>query len=179
MTEINDLIAVFETDKGTIRVKLFGDKVPITVSNFINLANRKFYKGLNFHRVIGDFMIQGGCPSGTGTGGPGYNFQDEFVAELKHSKPGILSMANAGPGTNGSQFFITHIPTPHLDQHHTVFGEVVDQEDQDVVNSIRQGDKLINIIIEGDTSAITETTSDMVNVWNEKLDQLFPNLKAV
>ena len=116
--------ATIKTNKGEISLKLFADLTPITVANFVNLAKRGFYNGLKFHRVIKEFMIQGGCPHGTGTGGPGYQFQDEFVPELKHDKPGILSMANSGPGTNGSQFFITHVPTPWLDGKHTVFGEV-------------------------------------------------------
>ena len=121
--------AVFHTDKGDIKVKLFADKVPVTVNNFVFLANEKFYDNTIFHRVIKDFMAQGGDPTGTGMGGPGYQFKDEFVPELKHDKPGILSMANAGPNTNGSQFFITHVPTPWLDYHHTVFGEVIDGMD--------------------------------------------------
>src|SRR4030042_2663867 len=121
--------ATIKTSKGDISLKLFDDQAPITVANFVNLAKRGFYNGLKFHRVINDFMIQGGCPLGTGTGGPGYKFQDEFVRELKHDKPGILSMANSGPKTNGSQFFITHVPTPWLDGKHTVFGEVIDPED--------------------------------------------------
>ena len=104
-----------KTNKGLIKIKLFYDKVPLTVSNFVNLSNRGYYNGLSFHRVIDDFMIQGGCPIGTGIGGPGYNFKDEFHSTLKHDKSGILSMANAGPGTNGSQFFVTHLPTPSLD----------------------------------------------------------------
>ena len=119
---MSDLTATFQTSKGPIHVRLFGDKAPVTVANFVNLAQRGFYDGLNFHRVIGDFMIQGGCPHGTGTGGPGYKFEDECRADLKHDAPGKLSMANAGPGTNGSQFFITEIPTPRLDGRHTVFG---------------------------------------------------------
>ena len=116
--------AIFETSKGTIRVNLLPEKTPVTVANFVNLVQRGFYDGLGFHRVIPDFMVQGGCPQGTGTGGPGYRFEDEFDVELRHSSPGKLSMANAGPGTNGSQFFITHVPTPWLDDAHTIFGEV-------------------------------------------------------
>ena len=131
-------VATFETDKGTIRVELFADKTPKTVGNFESLCEKKFYDGLKFHRVIPDFMIQGGCPQGTGTGGPGYQFEDEFDPELKHDGPGVLSMANAGPNTNGSQFFITHLATPHLDGKHSVFGKVLDG--QDVVDSIQQGD---------------------------------------
>ena len=163
---MSDLKAVISTSKGDIRLKLFADQTPVTVANFVNLANRGYYKGLKFHRVLNDFMIQGGCPLGTGTGGPGYKFEDEFVPELRHSKPGILSMANAGRGTNGSQFFITHVPTPWLDNNHTVFGEVVDETDQAVVNSIAQGDAINNITIEGDASALLEQTKARVDEWN-------------
>lgn len=133
-------VATFDTDKGTIRVELFDDRAPKTVQNFEDLCAKKFYDGLAFHRVIPDFMIQGGCPQGTGTGGPGYQFEDEFHPELKHDGPGVLSMANAGPNTNGSQFFITHIATPHLDGKHSVFGKVL--EGQDVVDSIEKGDAI-------------------------------------
>ena len=140
--------AHIKTNKGTIRLNLFYDQVPLTVSNFVNLANRGYYNNLKFHRVIDDFMIQTGCPLGTGTGGPGYDFEDEFHDSLKHDKPGILSMANAGPGTNGSQFFITHVETPWLDNNHTVFGSVIDEKDQEIVNNICQDDVIekINII---------------------------------
>jgi cyclophilin family peptidyl-prolyl cis-trans isomerase len=117
--------ATIETDKGKIVITLFADKAPKTVNNFVFLAREGFYDGTIFHRVIGDFMVQGGDPTGSGRGGPGYRFADEFHPTLKHSKAGVLSMANAGPGTNGSQFFITHRATPHLDGKHTVFGEVV------------------------------------------------------
>ena len=156
MTESSELVAVIDTNKGKIRLKLFQDKTPLTVANFVNLARRDFYKDLTFHRVISDFMVQGGCPLGNGTGGPGYSFQDEFVDDLCHDKPGILSMANSGPDTNGSQFFITHLATPWLDQHHTVFGEVVSSEDQDVVNSIGSNDPIRNITIEGDCATLME-----------------------
>lgn len=117
--------AIMKTDKGDIVLELFADKTPVTVNNFIFLAREGFYEGIIFHRVIADFMVQGGDPTGKGSGGPGYRFADEFHPSLKHSKPGILSMANAGPGTNGSQFFITHIPTPWLDGKHSVFGQVI------------------------------------------------------
>ena len=140
-------VATIETDKGTIRLELFADKTPKTVGNFEKLAGEGFYDGLTFHRVLEDFMIQGGCPQGTGTGGPGYKFEDEFDPTLKHDRPGILSMANSGPNTNGSQFFITHVATPWLDGKHTVFGKVLDQESQDVVNAIRQGDKMTKVTI--------------------------------
>lgn len=130
----NDLKAVIKTDKGTINLKLFAGQTPITVGNFVNLARRGYYDGLKFHRVIPDFMIQGGCPEGSGRGGPGYKFGDEFHPSLKHSKAGKLSMANAGPGTNGSQFFLTVAATPWLDNKHSIFGEVV--EGQDVADKI-------------------------------------------
>lgn len=147
----NGIYAKFSTSKGEILVQLTYDKTPGTVGNFVGLAEgnlensvkpqgKPYYDGLSFHRVIPDFMIQGGCPQGTGTGDPGYKFDDEFRADLRHDKPGVLSMANAGKGTNGSQFFITHVPTPWLDDNHTVFGFVV--EGQDVVDSVAQGDKI-------------------------------------
>jgi peptidyl-prolyl cis-trans isomerase B (cyclophilin B) len=148
------LNAIITTARGPIRLKLFAEQTPITVANFVNLAKRGYYDGLTFHRVIADFMIQGGCPSGSGTGGPGYRFGDEIVAGLRHSKPGILSMANAGPGTNGSQFFITHVATPWLDGKHTVFGEVFGSEDMAVVNAIKAGERMGKVEIEGDTDAL-------------------------
>lgn len=139
--------ATMTTSKGVIKLKLFTDEAPETTGNFIKLANEGFYNGLNFHRVIDDFMIQGGCPLGTGTGDAGYKFDDEAGAlALPHDKPGRLSMANAGPNTNGSQFFITHVPTPWLDGKHGVFGEVL--EGQDIVNAIAQGDALESVVIE-------------------------------
>ncbi|MEX2606949.1 MAG: peptidylprolyl isomerase [Kiritimatiellia bacterium] len=137
--------ATIETNKGTIVVELYEQRVPKTVANFVSLVEKGFYDGLKFHRVIPDFMIQTGCPQGTGTGGPGYTFEDEFHPELRHSGPGILSMANAGPNTNGSQFFITHVPCPWLDRKHAVFGSV--QSGQDVVNSIAQGDTITKITL--------------------------------
>lgn len=163
------LVAVFDTSKGTIRVDLFADKAPVTVANFVNLAERGFYNDLNFHRVIGDFMIQGGCPLGTGTGGPGYRFEDEFDASLRHDAPGKLSMANAGPGTNGSQFFITHVPTPHLDNAHTVFGAVQGDDDQAVVNAVAQGDTINSITIEGDTADLRAAQADRISEWDSAL----------
>ena len=167
----NFLIAKIETNKGIIKLKLFKEKTPITVLNFINLSNRGFYNNISFHRVINDFMVQGGCPLGTGTGGPGYQFEDEFCDDLRHDKKGILSMANAGPGTNGSQFFITHLETPWLDNKHTVFGEVIDEEDMKVVNSIVKNDKIIEIKIEGDFSDIMEDNKDRVEKWNSILSK--------
>jgi peptidyl-prolyl cis-trans isomerase A (cyclophilin A) len=136
-----EMNAVFDTTEGTFKIKLFADKAPRTVENFVALAEgektgKPFYAGLVFHRVIPDFMVQGGCPEGSGRGGPGYKFADEFHPELRHSKPGILSMANSGPNTNGSQFFITVAPTPWLDNRHSIFGEVV--EGYDVVKKISE-----------------------------------------
>ncbi len=137
--------ATIKTNKGDIVVKLFAQQVPSTVNNFVSLAEDGFYDGVTFHRVIKDFMIQSGDPTGTGRGGPGYSFRDEFVPALKHDKPGVLSMANAGPNTNGSQFFITHVPTPHLNGKHSVFGQVI--QGQDVVDKIEQGDYIDKITI--------------------------------
>jgi peptidyl-prolyl cis-trans isomerase B (cyclophilin B) len=134
-------VATLKTNKGDIRLELYADKTPKTVANFEKLIGEGFYDGLKFHRVIDNFMIQGGCPEGTGTGGPGYKFADEFHKELKHDGPGVLSMANAGPNTNGSQFFITHVATPWLDGKHSVFGRVLG-DGQKVVNAIKQGDKI-------------------------------------
>ena len=167
---MGNLKAVFKTEKGTINVKLHDDRAPMTVANFCNLAQRGFYDGLDFHRVIDDFMIQGGCPEGSGRGGPGYRFGDECTPALKHDKPGILSMANAGPNTNGSQFFITHGPTPWLDGKHTVFGEVVSADDQKVVNAIGQGDKIESVTIEGDTRGLFTRQADNLEKWNVALD---------
>ena len=152
----NGIYAKFNTTKGAIIVKLTHDLTPGTVGNFVGLAEgnlenkvkpqgQKYYDGLKFHRVIPDFMIQGGCPQGTGTGGPGYNFEDEFHPTLKHNRPGVLSMANSGPASNGSQFFITHIPTDWLDNKHTVFGHVI--EGQDIVDTVEQGDLIDNLEI--------------------------------
>ena len=163
--------AILETSKGPIRVNLCPDQAPITVLNVINLAQRGYYNGLSFHRVIDDFMVQGGCPLGTGTGGPGYRFEDEFSADLRHDAPGKLSMANAGPGTNGSQFFITHVPTPWLDDAHTIFGAVEDEADQVVVNNIVQGDTIVSISVDGDTSSLFESNADQLAEWNTTLDK--------
>lgn len=159
-------IAIFDTARGTIRVELFADKAPLTVANFVNLAKRGFYDGLNFHRVIGDFMIQGGCPEGSGRGGPGYRFEDETDNDVRHER-GVLSMANAGPNTNGSQFFITHVATPHLDGRHTVFGKVL--EGLPVVDSIAQGDKINSVTIEGDADAVLAAKAERVAEWNRML----------
>lgn len=161
--------ATIKTNKGDININLTDDKTPVTVANFVNLIKNGFYNDLSFHRVIPDFMVQGGCPIGTGTGGPGYKFGDEFDASLKHDKPGILSMANAGPGTNGSQFFVTHVATPWLDGKHSVFGEVVSEADQAVVNSIEGGDSIQTIELEGDVDALLEAQADKVKDWNDYL----------
>lgn len=167
-----NLKAEFDTSKGKIVLELYADKAPKTVANFANLAARGFYNGLKFHRVIPDFMIQGGDPLGNGTGGPGYRFEDEFSPDLKHSVPGILSMANAGPGTNGSQFFITHVATPWLDGKHTVFGKVL--EGQEVVNAIAGGDTIKTLKIVGDTSKLLDSQKILVSEWNKTLDPKFP-----
>ena len=200
------LYAQFNTDKGTIVCTLEYEKTPLTVANFVGLTEgakelgggggigTRYYDGLTFHRVIDDFMIQGGCPLGTGTGGPGYTFPDEIDPELVHDRPGILSMANAGPGTNGSQFFITHVPTPWLDGKHTVFGHVI--SGQDVVNAIKQGDKIQSIEIirvgkaaeafEADQAAFDHLLSTLEERQQEKelaameeqmafIDKEFPN----
>jgi peptidyl-prolyl cis-trans isomerase B (cyclophilin B) len=160
------LIANFDTSRGTIRVELAADKAPLTVANFVNLAQRGFYDGLNFHRVINDFMVQGGCPEGSGRGGPGYRFEDEANNGLGHER-GVLSMANAGPSTNGSQFFITHVPCGWLDGKHTVFGNVV--EGLDVVDAVKQGDVINAIKIEGDAAAVLAAKADRVAEWNKIL----------
>lgn len=171
-----NISASIETSKGTINITLFPDKTPLTVASFINLVNKKYYDGLNFHRVIDQFMIQGGCPSGTGTGSPGYQFEDEFDASLRHDSPGKLSMANSGPGTNGSQFFITHTPTPHLDDKHSIFGEVASSADLDVVNAIEQGDKIIRITISGDGDELLNAHTSRTEQWNDAIAKSFPNL---
>ena len=174
------IYARFTTSKGQILVQLTHDKTPGTVGNFVALAEgdlensakpkgTPYYDGLKFHRVIADFMIQGGCPLGTGTGDPGYKFDDEFVSELKHDGPGVLSMANAGPGTNGSQFFITHTATPWLDGKHTVFGKVV--EGQEVVDAIAQGDVIETLAI--------ERVGDAAQNWNAvEAFRVFENARA-
>ncbi|MDG6349094.1 peptidylprolyl isomerase [Luteimonas sp. 8-5] len=160
------LFALFETDRGPIKIELHADKAPLTVANFVNLARRGFYDGLNFHRVIPDFMIQGGCPEGSGRGGPGYRFEDETANGVPHER-GVLSMANAGPNTNGSQFFITHVATPWLDGKHTVFGKVV--EGLEAVDKVQQGDHIRSVRIEGDADAALAAKADRVAEWNRVL----------
>lgn len=164
---VSPIRAIIKTNQGDIAVTLFADQTPVTVANFLNLAQRGYYNGISFHRVIKDFMIQGGDPTGSGAGGPGYTFEDEFVPSLKHSKPGILSMANRGPATNGSQFFITHVPTPWLDGKHTVFGEVT--SGQDVVDRISQGDKIQSIEILDSTAALFAAQAKKIAEWNKHL----------
>ena len=164
-----DVKIVMKTDKGDIALTVFASMVPVTAASFLNLAKRGYYDGITFHRVIANFMIQGGDPTGSGMGGPGYKFEDEFVATLRHDKPGILSMANAGPNTNGSQFFITHGPTPHLDHRHSVFGEVT--SGQDVVDAIAQGDKIVGIEIldAAAVDTLLEEKAERVADWEKAL----------
>ena len=143
-------VATIDTTRGTIRIELHENEAPRTVGNFVKLANQGFYDGLTFHRVIPGFMVQTGCPEGSGRGGPGYQFEDEFHPSLKHDGPGVVSMANAGPNTNGSQFFITHVATPHLDGKHSVFGRVI--QGQDVVDRIQQDDRMQKVAIQEEPS---------------------------
>ena len=164
-----DIRIIVHTDKGQIEGTLFASKTPMTCANFLNLAKRGYYNGIKFHRVIPNFMVQGGDPTGTGSGGPGYKFGDEFHPSLKHTKPGIFSMANAGPGTNGSQFFITHVPTDWLDGKHSVFGEVT--TGQDVVNAIRGGDKITSIDILDSTDDLFADQAALLTKWNAVLDR--------
>jgi peptidyl-prolyl cis-trans isomerase B (cyclophilin B) len=164
------LSAEIETSRGKIEIELTPDKTPVTVANFVNLAQKGFYNGVTFHRIIPNFMVQGGDPTATGSGGPGYKFEDEFDSSLKHDTPGVLSMANSGPGTNGSQFFITHVPTPWLDGKHSVFGKVI--SGQKVVDTLKQGDKIEKVTIKGDTTTLFAETKvkDKVAAWNSVLD---------
>jgi peptidyl-prolyl cis-trans isomerase B (cyclophilin B) len=164
---MQDIRIIVKTSRGEIEGTLFAPKAPVTVANYLNLAKRGFYNGLKFHRVIPDFMIQGGDPTGTGAGGPGYRFEDEVNTGLKHNKAGLFSMANAGPRTNGSQFFITHVPTPWLDGKHTIFGEVT--KGQDVVNAIKQGDKIDSIEILDSTDDLFEQEKERIEQWNSVL----------
>ncbi len=180
--KVEDIRIRMKTTKGDIEATIFASKTPLTAANFLNLAKRGYYDGIAFHRVIGGFMIQGGDPTESGRGGPGYKFKDEFHPELKHSKPGIFSMANAGPGTNGSQFFITMAPTGFLDNRHSVFGEVT--KGMDVVNKIigklntgepkvkfdGKGDKITGIEILDSTDALFEAEKDQLAAWNKTLD---------
>lgn len=165
------LKAIIKTTKGDINLTLKPEVAPVTVANFVNLAKRGYYNGIKFHRVIADFMIQGGDPTGTGAGGPGYNFRDEFVQGVEFTKPGILAMANAGKNTNGSQFFITHVPTDWLNYKHTIFGEVVSADDQKVVDAVAQGDVMNEVVIEGDVDAFLAETKDIIAQFNSALDK--------
>jgi peptidyl-prolyl cis-trans isomerase B (cyclophilin B) len=166
--DMPDIRIIVKTSKGDIEGTLFPSKTPVTVANFLNLANRGYYDGVTFHRVIPNFMIQGGDPTGTGRGGPGYTFEDEFRPDLKHDKAGVFSMANTGrPVSNGSQFFVTHVPTPWLDGKHTVFGEVT--KGQDVVNAIGQGDKILKIEILDSPDTLFETQKARISQWDAAL----------
>lgn len=164
---LKDIRIILKTSKGDIEITVFASKAPLTSANFLNLAQSGFYDGIVFHRVIPNFMVQGGDPTGTGTGGPGYRFEDEINPALKHDGPGVLSMANAGPNTNGSQFFITHVKTDWLDGKHAVFGKVT--KGQDIVDSIVQGDKIISVEILDPTADLFATYADRIKEWSTKL----------
>ena len=163
------------TAKGDVNINLLPYKSPVTVANFVNLAKKGYYDGLKFHRVIDNFMAQGGDPTGTGMGGPGYQFEDEVNNGLNFSKAGKLAMANAGPGTNGSQFFITTVPTEWLNGNHTIFGEVVSDADLAVVKKLSNGDVMTKVVVEGDVDAFLKTQKTRVDSWNKTLKQNFPN----
>ncbi|NME35061.1 MULTISPECIES: peptidylprolyl isomerase [Fusobacterium] len=179
--EVKDLRAKIITNKGSINIKLMPEVAPFTVLNFVHLSRIGYYNNLKFHRVIEEFMIQGGDPEGNGTGGPGYQFHDEFKKEVVFDRPGLLAMANAGSSTNGSQFFITHVETPWLNYKHTIFGEVVSPNDQDIVNRIAQEDVIKTIEITGDVKALyaDEKSREVVAQINEILmsQSKFKNLK--
>jgi peptidyl-prolyl cis-trans isomerase B (cyclophilin B) len=166
---LNDVRIVMKTSKGDIALTVFASKTPVTAASFLNLAARKYYDGVKFHRVIAGFMMQGGDPTGTGRGGPGYNFEDEFVPELRFTGAGLLAMANAGPRTNGSQFFITYAATPHLNDRHTIFGEVT--AGLDVTTAISQGDQITGIDILDPIDALMDAYADRIKEWNKKLDK--------
>ncbi|MCP5550276.1 MAG: peptidylprolyl isomerase [Akkermansiaceae bacterium] len=164
---IENIRITLKTEKGDIEAELYAPETPVTVANFLNLGQRGYYDGVAFHRVIANFMIQGGDPTGSGMGGPGYRFEDECKPGLKHDGPGVFSMANAGPGTNGSQFFVTHVACPHLNGRHTVFGRVT--SGQDVVDSIAQGDKITGFTIHDPVDALFAAQADRLTEWNAKL----------
>jgi len=166
--------AIVETDRGTMEFLLYHQVAPLTVASFVNLASRGFYDGLTFHRVIEDFMAQGGDPAGNGSGGPGYQFEDEI--RLRLNQMGILAMANAGPVTNGSQFFITHMAAPHLNGAHTVFGLI--HSGKEIIRQIRIGDTINSITIAGDAKGVLEKRADRIYQWNMILDENFPDLRA-
>ena len=163
--------ATIKTNRGDISLDLFYDKAKLTVANFVNLSKKGFYNNLTFHRVIENFMIQSGCPIGTGTGDPGYKFNDEFHQDLQHDKPGILSMANSGPNSNGSQFFITHVATPWLDKKHSIFGMVDGSDSQKVVDNIQQDDVIEDIEIAGNIE-FAQDIQDSIDGWNKIIDQI-------
>jgi peptidyl-prolyl cis-trans isomerase B (cyclophilin B) len=165
---VSDINIIVKTNKGNIEGTIYASKVPLTAANFLNLAKRGYYNGITFHRVIPNFMIQGGDPTGSGRGGPGYRFEDEIDPSLKHDRGGLFSMANAGPSTNGSQFFITHVPTAWLDGKHAIFGTVT--KGKDVVDAIKQGDKIESIEIKDSTDALFEKMKDRLAEWNKILD---------
>lgn len=166
---MNDIKITLHTTAGDIDATFYASKAPMTCANFLNLSQRGYYNGISFHRVIANFMIQGGDPTGSGSGGPGYKFADEFHPDLRHRSPGVFSMANAGFGTNGSQFFITHNATPHLDGKHSVFGQVTNG--QDVVDKIKQGDKITSVTIHDDTTDLFANQKDNIEHWNSILDK--------
>ena len=163
--------ATIKTTRGDISLDLFQDKAELTVANFVNLSQKGFYNKLTFDRVIEDFMVQGGCPIGTGTGDPGYKFKDEFHQDLKHDQPGMLSMANSGPNTNASQFFITHVATPWLDKKHSIFGRVSGSDSQEVVDGIRQGDVIEAIEIDDDIEFDPDVQKS-VDGWNKIIEEI-------
>ncbi|MCG3137288.1 MAG: putative peptidyl-prolyl cis-trans isomerase [Phycisphaerae bacterium] len=169
---IDPMTATIKTERGEISLLLYSDHAPLTVANFVNLAERGYYNGLIFHRVIKDFMVQTGDPQGNGRGGPGYTFKDEIHKDLRHDSPGVLSMANAGPSTNGSQFFITHVATPWLDRKHTVFGRVI--SGQEVVNTLVQGDRMLKVSVRGVTNPFREMHLAQISKWNKILDRDYP-----
>jgi len=164
---MKDIRIILKTGKGDIHLTLFPSKAPVTVASFLNLSQKGKYDGVVFHRVIADFMIQGGDPTGTGRGDRGYKFEDECVPELRFDKPGLLAMANAGPGTNGSQFFITHVPTPWLNGKHTIFGEVT--QGQEVVNAVAQGDKITGVEILDPVDELFAARAERIAEFNAKM----------
>jgi len=171
-----ELVAVIGTDKGEMWLLLFPEEAPITVANFVNLARRGYFDGIRFHRVVPNFVIQGGDPTGSGSGGPGYQFEDEFHPKLRHDAAGALSMANAGAGTNGSQFFITHRPTANLDDKHSVFGKIL--AGQDVVDAIERNDLMRWVVILGDPERLLSSQDKNITEWNAKLDATYPAKKS-
>ena len=169
--KMSGITATIKTSKGTINLVLFPEKAPVTVASFVNLAQHGYYNGLKFHRVIEDFMAQGGDPTGTGSGGPGYRFEDEVYNGLDFSEPGKLAMANAGPGTNGSQFFIITVPTEWLNGNHTIFGDVVTEKDLEVVKKLSNGDIMEEVTVSGDgIKELLEKYKDRISEWDAALN---------